>query len=91
VTEQHQNNSNFITYYQLLFLCIVASLSGSQDSAVSIATGYGLEGRGITEFESRWEQDFSPLHAVQTGSGAHPASYPMDTGDSYPGGKAAGA
>jgi hypothetical protein len=43
------------------------------------------------DFESRWEQDFSPLHLVQTGSGAHPASYPMDTGGAFPGGKAAGA
>jgi hypothetical protein len=29
-------------------------------------------------------------HRVQTGSGAHPASYPMVTGSSFPGGKAAG-
>jgi len=34
--------------------------------------------------------NFSLRHHVQTGSGAHPASYPMDTEDS-PGGKAAGA
>jgi hypothetical protein len=33
-----------------------------------------------------------PLHhCIQTGSGAHPASYPMGTGGSFPGGKAAGA
>jgi hypothetical protein len=25
-------------------------------------------------------KEFSPLHSVQTGSGAHPASYPMGTG-----------
>jgi len=30
-------------------------------------------------------------HCVQTGSGAHPASYPTGTGVSFPGGKAAGA
>jgi hypothetical protein len=30
-------------------------------------------------------------HCAQNGSGAHPASYPMGTGDSFPGGKAAGA
>jgi hypothetical protein len=30
----------------------------------------------------------SLLHSVQTGSGAHPASYPMGTGGSFPGGKA---
>jgi hypothetical protein len=35
-------------------------------------------------------QDFSLLHSVQTGSGAHPASYQMGTGGSFPGGKAAG-
>jgi hypothetical protein len=30
-------------------------------------------------------------HCVQTGSGAHPASYPMGTKGSFPGDKAAGA
>jgi hypothetical protein len=33
----------------------------------------------------------SPLHSVQTDSGALPASYPMGTGDSSPGGNAAEA
>jgi hypothetical protein len=28
-----------------------------------------------SEFESRWEKEFSLLHVVQTGSGEHPASY----------------
>jgi hypothetical protein len=49
-------------------------------SAVGIATGYGLDGRG----------DGVVLHVVQTVSGAHPASYPMCTGGSFPGGKATG-
>jgi hypothetical protein len=35
-----------------------------------------------------YQQDFSLLHVIQTGSGAHPASYPMGTGTSFPGGKA---
>jgi hypothetical protein len=39
-----------------------------------------------SEFESRWGQEFSLLHVVQTGSGVHQTSYPMGTG-----GKAAGA
>jgi hypothetical protein len=30
-------------------------------------------------------------HRIQTGSGAHPAPYPMGTRSSFPGGKAAGA
>jgi hypothetical protein len=33
-------------------------------------------------------RDFSLLHSVQTGSGSHPASYPMGTGGCLPGGKA---
>jgi preprotein translocase subunit SecG len=31
------------------------------------------------------------IHVVQTGSGAHSASYPMCTGGSFTGGKASGA
>jgi hypothetical protein len=34
------------------------------------------------------EEDFSSNLCVQTGSGAHPASYTMGTGGSFPGGKA---
>jgi hypothetical protein len=30
-------------------------------------------------------EDFSSNPCVQTGSGAHPASYPMGTGGSFPG------
>jgi hypothetical protein len=35
--------------------------------------------------------NFSLRHRVQTGSGAHPASYPMGTRGSFPGAKATGA
>jgi hypothetical protein len=52
-----------------------------RDSVVGIATGYGLDGRGVGV----------RVHVVQTGSGVHPTSYPMDTGGSFPAGKAAGA
>jgi hypothetical protein len=34
---------------------------------------------------------FSLRHCVHTGSVIHPASYPMDSGGSFPGGKAAEA
>jgi hypothetical protein len=34
-------------------------------------------------------KDFSSNLCVQTGSGAHPASCPMDTGGPFPGGKSA--
>jgi hypothetical protein len=43
----------------------------------------------VSEFESRRGQEFSPLH-VQIGFGVHPISYPMCTGSSFPGVKAAG-
>ena len=47
-------------------------------SSVGIATGYGLDGPGI---ESRWGARFSA--PVQTGPGAHAASYTMAAG-SFP-------
>jgi hypothetical protein len=55
--------------------------AGVAQSVQRLATGWTAEG---SEFESRWGQDFSPLH-VQTGSGAHP----MGSGDSLPEGNAA--
>jgi hypothetical protein len=54
----------------------------------SIATDYGLDGRGFRVLVPVG-QDFPPLHVVQTGSGAHPASYTMGTGGG--GDKVAGA
>jgi len=55
-----------------------------RDSSVGIATRYGLEGPGI---ECRCEVRFSA--PVQTGRGAHPATYTMGTG-SLPGVKRPG-
>ena len=46
-----------------------------RDSAVGIATRYGLDNPGI---ESRWGATFSA--PVQTGPGAHPSSCTMGTG-----------
>jgi hypothetical protein len=59
-------------------------LAWGRDSSVGIATRYGLEGPGI---ESRCGARFST--PVQTGPGAHPASYTMGTG-SFPGVKRPG-
>jgi hypothetical protein len=62
----------------------------NRDNAVGIATGYGLDDRGVgvrVPVGSR----ISLLHVVQTGSEVHPTSYPMGTGGSFPRGKAAGA
>jgi hypothetical protein len=41
--------------------------------------------------ESWWGQEFSLLHVVQNSPVAHAASYPMGSGGSFPGSKAAGA
>jgi hypothetical protein len=58
-------------------------------SSDGIATGYWLDGRGVgVRVQVRVE--FSPLHVVQTASGAHPASYPVGTGGSFPAFKVAG-
>jgi hypothetical protein len=45
-----------------------------------MAKGWMTEG---SEFESRQGKEFSLLHVVQTGSGAHPASYKMGNGGSF--------
>ena len=55
-----------------------------RDSSVGIATRYGLEGPGV---ECRCGARF--FAPVQTGRGAHPASYTMGTG-SFPGVKRSG-
>jgi hypothetical protein len=54
------------------------------DNSGGIATGYGMDGRGSIPGKSK---RFSSLHSVQTGSGAHPALYPMGAGGSFPRGK----
>jgi hypothetical protein len=46
---------------------------------------YGLDDRGSIPDRA---EDFSSSPCIQTGSGAHPASCPMGTGGSFPGGKA---
>jgi hypothetical protein len=51
------------------------------------ARGYGL---GLLGFDSRKVQDISLLNSVQTGSGAHSASYVMGTGALSPGVKRLG-
>jgi hypothetical protein len=66
------------------------TIMGSRNSSVGIATGYGLDDREVGIRVPVWSK-CSLLRSVQTGSGAHPASYPMGTGGSSPGGKAAEA
>jgi hypothetical protein len=59
-----------------------------RDTAVGIATGYGLhDQRGRNSSPDRVK---SFLHLVQTGSGVHPTSYLMGTGALSPGVKRPG-
>jgi hypothetical protein len=64
----------------------------------SVVESWGY--RGVTLFTNAYttsrswggsvgESDFSLLHSVETGSAARPASSPMGTGSSFPGGKPA--
>jgi hypothetical protein len=48
---------------------------------------YGLDDRAFDVRSPTGAEDFSSSPCVQTGSGAHPASYPIGTGGSFPGGK----
>jgi hypothetical protein len=74
-----------------LYICIYVRTHKSRDSSVGIALGYGLDDRGSRVRFPAGAGNFSLHHHVQNGSGAHPASYPMGTSGSFPGGKAAGA
>jgi hypothetical protein len=58
----------------------------SRGSSGSIVSDYGLDDRGSIPVGT---EDFSSSPCVQTGSGTHPASYPMGTGGPFPGGKSA--
>jgi hypothetical protein len=62
----------------------------SRDSSVGIALGYGLDDRGSRVRFSAGAGNFSRHHRVQTGSGAHPASYPVGTRGFFPGVKRPG-
>jgi hypothetical protein len=57
----------------------------SRDSAVGIATAYGPNDGEVRDRVPVGSKKCSLLHIVQTGSGAHPAYYPMGTGGSFPG------
>jgi hypothetical protein len=64
-------------YQIILYIKFHPSASKSQDSVVGIATGYGLDNRGVAVPVG---QEFSLLHVVQTGSGVHPTSIKLVPG-----------
>jgi hypothetical protein len=81
----HWSNLNCIHFNFFIFK------RQSRDSSVGIALGYGLDDRGSRARFPAGAENFSLHHRVQSGSGAHPASYPVDTRGSFLGGKAPGA
>jgi hypothetical protein len=68
----------------------VANASAVPRGHVDSKTGYGLDNGSSRVLFSAGAGNFF-LHRVQTDSGTHPASYPVSTGGSFPGVKAAGA
>jgi hypothetical protein len=67
---------------KFVYFIIINNISQSRDSSVCkrLATGWMI-GVGFPAGAG----NFPLHHRVQTGSGAHPASYPMCTGGSFPG------
>jgi hypothetical protein len=76
-------NIIFLDLY-FVFMCSMY-IYWSWGSPVSIVTDYELDDGFLSA--SGEEKDFSSSLSVQTGSGAHPASYPMGMGGPFPGGK----
>jgi hypothetical protein len=60
--------------------------TGSRDSSVGTALGYQLDDRSSRFRFPVGAGNFSLHHRIHNGSGAHPASYPMVTRGSFPGG-----
>jgi hypothetical protein len=67
------------------------SIKVDRDISVGIALNYELDDRGSSVRFPEGAGNFSLYHCIQNGTGAHPASYPIGTGGSFSGGKAAGA
>jgi hypothetical protein len=74
--------------YTLYYFASYSLLFGAGVAQSVQWVGYWLDDQGSIPGKGSSEI-FSLRHRVQTGSGAHPASYWMSTGCSYPWGKAA--
>jgi hypothetical protein len=85
---QHGTAYKIIQALPSLVITISKQRAGIAQSVQRLATGWTTEG---SEFESWYGQQFSLLHVIQTGSRFRQTSYPMGTGGSFLGGKAAGA
>jgi hypothetical protein len=70
---------------------VLINVTGSRDNSVSLALGYGLDGRGSRFRFPSGAGNFSLHHRVQNGFGVHTDRYPMGTRGSFPGDKMTGA
>jgi len=68
--------------------CTLKSFCGFSKS-VHIVTGYGLDDQDLGVQFLVGAGDISLPHHILTGSATHPASYPVDTRDSFPRSKVA--
>jgi hypothetical protein len=78
------NEGSYVSVIETSFYCL------SRDSSVGIVTGYGLDDRmiGVPFLAGAGNFFSSPPRTDRLV--AYPASYPMGTGVSFPGGKASG-
>jgi hypothetical protein len=81
--DESSSHPYFLLLEDSLYLILM-----TRGSSGSIVSEYRLDDRVIEVRSPTEAEDFSSSPCVQTGSGAHPASYPMGTGGSFPGGKA---
>jgi hypothetical protein len=72
------------TTFRELALLLTVTLLNDGDWTTGWTSGVQFPAGAVMGF-------FSLRHRIHTGSEVHPASYPMRTGGSYPGGKGAGA
>jgi hypothetical protein len=74
-----------VAHFRILNNYILLDLNTkSPESSVSIALGYGLDVRDSKVRFQAGAGNFSFHPRIQNCSGAHPASYPMGTGGSFP-------
>jgi hypothetical protein len=74
-----------------LYPTVIWGLGTGESYKIMMSLGYGLDDLGSRVRFPAEAGNFYLHHCVQNGSGAHPPSYPMGAGGSFPGSKAAGA
>jgi hypothetical protein len=83
----HKDNKYVLAAFCLKYVSVFSQKKRAS-SSVSIVHGYGMDDRAIEVRFPADAKDFSSNLCVQTGSGAHPASWTMGTVGSFLGAKA---